>query len=134
VTKDHHLNVGYSKSRQVFTDNEETMLSDYLKKAAALYYGLNPKEVRNLAFELAVRNEKIIPRNWKIDEMAGPDWFSAFLKRHKDLSVREPEATSVARATSFNRMNVSAFFNNLAALLERYHFGQRTFSTLMRLE
>jgi len=90
---------------KVFTEQEEKLLEDYLKKAAALYYGLNPTKVRILAYQFAVKNNKfnVIPRNWKVDEKAGADWFSGFLKRHPTLSVRKLEATSIARATSFNK-------------------------------
>jgi len=57
--------VGYSKPMKVFMEEEEKLLEDYLKKAAALYYGLNPTEVRILAHQFAVKNNKfhLILRN-----------------------------------------------------------------------
>ncbi|ESN96787.1 hypothetical protein HELRODRAFT_163910 [Helobdella robusta] len=70
----------------------------YIKKAAALYYGLNLREVRILAYQFATTNSKVVPRNWKMDEKAGADWFSAFMKKHPNLSIRVPESTSIARA------------------------------------
>ncbi|ESO05360.1 hypothetical protein HELRODRAFT_171748 [Helobdella robusta] len=85
--------VGYSQLRKVFTDDEECLLEKYIKKAAALYYGLNPREVRILAYQFATTNDKVVSRNWKIDEKAGADWFSAFIKRHPHLSIRVPEST-----------------------------------------
>lgn len=54
--------------------------------------------------------------------MAEPDWFTFFMKRNLSLSVRSPEATSLTRATSFNRTNVKHFFNSLGQVIERYNF------------
>ena len=45
-----NFTVGYSKPMKVFTEEEEKLLEDYLKKAATLYYGLNPTEVRILGY------------------------------------------------------------------------------------
>lgn len=117
------ITVGYSKSRQVIKYEDEKHLEEYIKKAASLYYGLSPLEIRVLAYEFAIMNNIPVPRNWKVDCRAGTDWFTSFLKRHPCLSIREPEATSIARATSFNTTNVSAFFDNLSTVLERHKFG-----------
>lgn len=37
---------GYWTTKKVFSNDQEKSLTQYLKKAAELYYGLGPKEVR----------------------------------------------------------------------------------------
>ncbi|KAJ8273773.1 hypothetical protein GJAV_G00105360, partial [Gymnothorax javanicus] len=54
--------------------------------------------------------------------MAGKDWLTSFLERNKTLSIRQPQATSMSRSTSFNKTNVTAFFKNLKTVLTRYNF------------
>lgn len=115
--------MGYKKHRQIFSPEEESELEKYLKKASDIYFGLNPREVRVLAYQYAQSLKKKIPPTWEITHMAGPDWFTGFLKRHNELSIRTPQPTSLSRATSFNETNVRTFFKNLSDLYERYHFG-----------
>lgn len=45
-----------------------------------------------------------------------------FRERHPKLSLRNPEATSLGRTTSFNKYNVSLFYENLKDLLQKHSF------------
>lgn len=62
--------IGYKNNRNIFSQNEEEELADYLKKAAAMYCGLCPKEVRKLAYEFAIGLQKKIPESWSKNDMA----------------------------------------------------------------
>lgn len=94
-------------------------MKGYLLKSADIYYGLSPKEVRKLAYDYARKLNLKIPQSWTARQMAGADWFSSFMKRHPTLSIRTPRATSLARATAFNKTNVDLFFKNLRIVLDR---------------
>lgn len=87
--------------------------------SVAANYGFSTKEVRKLAFEFAERYDKKVPESWKKEKMAGEVWLRLFMNRNKSLSIRSPQATSLARATSFNRSNVELFFNNYNDVLDK---------------
>lgn len=114
--------------KKVFTNDEEVCLVNYLKQAAALHYGLTKKETLKLAFQYAKalsehpNSNTQVPKEWVTAESAGEFWLRGFRKRNPSLSLRKPEPTSLARATSFNKVNVNNFFNNLQIVMERHKF------------
>jgi hypothetical protein len=110
-------------STQIFSIEEETKMEEYIKISSKLNYGLSKLEARKLAYGYAVALNKHLPENWVNNNIASKDWLQGFLCRHPELSVRTPEATSLTRATSFNRTNVEAFFGNLKDIFERFNFG-----------
>ena len=115
--------VGYPKNRCVFSTAEEASLTEYAKKAARLFYGVSTTQTRKLAYDYARTLNKDIPSSWAENERAGEDWLSGFLKRNATISLRSPEATSLSRATSFNRFNVGKFFDILMEVYARDQYG-----------
>ncbi|XP_071582164.1 uncharacterized protein [Temnothorax nylanderi] len=106
----------------VMDSETEKTLVEYLVHYNDMYFGLSAKETRGLAFDLAKKLNRKVPASWEAARMAGEDWLSSFLKRHPILSIRKPEATSLARATSYNRTNVERFFALLRSLMDKHHF------------
>ena len=68
-----------------------------------MFHGLGCKAVRILAYEYATRLGINVPDSWNCGKISGRDWMSGFMSRHKNLSLRSPEATSIARAHGFNK-------------------------------
>lgn len=106
---------------QVFLNDEEAMLEEYFLKRSRMHYGLTYLQGRQLAYEYATALKKC-PEKWTANKMAGIDWMKGFMKRHRELSLRKPENTSLSRSTSFNRHNVNLFFDNFEKVLEKNTF------------
>ncbi|KAL7379602.1 hypothetical protein ABVT39_002112 [Epinephelus coioides] len=114
--------LGYRPHNKMFSAEREARLIKYLVQAADIFFGVSPKEVRSLAYQLAKQHNCTYPKSWDDHQMAGKDWFANFMDQSKSLSIRQPQATSLSWATSFNRANVGMFFENLSTVMERYHF------------
>ena len=107
---------------QVFSLEEERALAEYVIKCSKMFHGLSIKATRKLAWEYARQNLKNYPDAWDKNGEAGVDWFYGLMKRNPNLSIRMPEATSIARATAFNRYNVDMFFEQYERILTRPNF------------
>ena len=96
---------GYNPHIRTFNPEQESELVIYIKAASAMFCGLSPKDIRKLAFQSVEKSSVQFPEEYKKTECAGADWFTNFMKRHPSLSIHSPQATSLSRATSFNRTN-----------------------------
>ena len=83
--------------------------------------GFLTKSTRLLAYEFALKNNKICPYHGS--KIAGIDWLLNFMKRQPELSLRTPEATSFARSTAFNKHTVGELFQNLKTVRNRYKYN-----------
>ena len=95
-------------NRKICTNEQESQLGEYLLACC-----------RRLAYETAIKNNLTIPDTWVISKLAGIDWLQGFMERNKHLTLRLPEARSIARATSFNKYNVKIFFDKLSDVMSR---------------
>lgn len=107
---------------KIFNESEEYNLVQHLEKAAYLHFGLTKHRTRKLAYDYSKILNKKIPPSWEINKLAGKEWLIQFRKRWPNLSLRKPEPTSLARASSFNKTNVQNFFNNYTDVMARYKF------------
>jgi hypothetical protein len=80
---------------------------------------LTTTDIRRIAYDLAENNHIIHPFNNE-KRMAGKKWFYGFMRCHPELSVRQPESTSIARAKGFNKKQVQQFFDILEQLVDKY--------------
>lgn len=98
---------------------QENALEEYLLHSSDIYFGLTTVETRDLAYQYAKLLDVDYRHVWDINKLAGIEWYRSFMTRHPKLSLRKPEATSIARATAFNRVNVPAFFDNYLSVMDK---------------
>src|SRR5678816_2470279 len=94
----------------------ESELCNHIKYMEKALYGLTPRDVRRLAFDMA-EAAGIDHRFCRKSQMAGKDWLSGFFSRYPDLSIRAPQGTNLSRAVAFNRPKVKQFFDVYRQLL-----------------
>ncbi|KZS06371.1 Uncharacterized protein APZ42_030201 [Daphnia magna] len=109
-------------NRQVLTPEQEEELSQYLIVAQKLNHGLTPLDTKKLAYCYGKANQISMPNQWSVKKAAGSDWFSLFLKRNKNLSIRKPERTSQARAAAVNHRVIDKFYDDLFELINKHNF------------
>lgn len=107
--------------KSTFDASLEKELVNHLQDLEIRFFGMTSVEVRKLAYQIAVK-KKIPHRFSKEKEMAGKGWLRLFRMRNPTLSLRIPEATSVARARGFNRPQVQTFFRHLTEIFDSYKF------------
>ncbi|KAJ8951920.1 hypothetical protein NQ314_007628 [Rhamnusium bicolor] len=81
---------------QIFTEEQEQELISHILDMESRMYVLTSKDVRSIAYQLAVKNGIRHPFSEQT-KLARKDWLTGFHKRHPELSLRSPEATSAAR-------------------------------------
>ncbi|KAK6959556.1 jerky protein [Biomphalaria glabrata] len=91
----------------------EALRNKYGLNEVSRLYGIpKPTLKRHLDGKNKFANGNVVQR----EGMAGKDWFRDFKKRH-NLSLRQPEATFLARSTGFNKIAVNRFFDKLESII-----------------
>lgn len=104
----------------MFTPELEEELANHVREMDRRFYGLTRKQLMQLAYEFAERNN-IAHRFNKESKLAGKNWVLAFCKRQR-LTLRAPEKCSLGRAIGFNRVQTQRFFDNLRTVCEEKQF------------
>ncbi|KAK7087125.1 hypothetical protein V1264_021215 [Littorina saxatilis] len=50
--------------------------------------------------------------------MTGKKWYQTFMRRHTEISLRQPEPTSLARAQAINKEAVYRYFDLLEKIID----------------
>lgn len=105
----------------MLTKELEDELIRYLLHMKSKYFGLTRNDIRNMAYQLAVKNNLPNPFG---KETAGKGWLRLFMRRHSDtLSFRRPTGASFARAKGFSKENVQSFFSILTNEYEKHNYS-----------
>uniref|UniRef100_A0A0L8GXD2 Resolvase HTH domain-containing protein n=1 Tax=Octopus bimaculoides TaxID=37653 RepID=A0A0L8GXD2_OCTBM len=84
------------------------------------FQGLTRNKCCELIVEYVLKNNVTVPDSWQQNEMTGEQFWMSFNERNH-LAIQTPEATSLARASAFNRYNVCKFYN-LKRIMDPHQF------------
>lgn len=101
-------------------DNENRLV-EHIQRLEKAGFAANRTTVTRLAFEFA-ESMGIKHRFNKESRMAGYDWLHSFLNRNKEVTIRQSEGLSLARAVGMNRSEVDGFFNILNEIYDEQGF------------
>ena len=99
----------------------EAVLVQHCLELEAMTIGLTRQDLMQLAYQLASINKLEHSFNPEKNP-ANKHWFYDFMRRHRQLVLRQSEATSTARANGFNRTSVGEYFDKLTALIDKHSF------------
>ncbi|CAM1323964.1 Uncharacterised protein g8535 [Pycnogonum litorale] len=102
----------------------EDELVRHIKDLDDLFFGITVKDLRKLAYEVARAHG--IDKFSEEKQSANKTWYYNFMRRHPDLRLRTPEATSMARTKGFNRKDIGDFFEKYYALIDEHEFKYTT--------
>ena len=95
--------------QQTLPDVFEEELATHVLDMQSRFFSLPGEDVRKLAYSLAVNDNLNHPFGC-VKQMAGRECWSLIISRHPELSLKKPEATSLAWAVGFNKPQADRFF------------------------
>ena len=98
----------------ILSQSVEKELADHIQKLASAGFPCSRSDVKNLAYEYAVKNG--IKGFSMQKSTAGYYWFRGFLRRHSELVIKKAENLAVPRAMAMNKQQVSNWFETYRLL------------------
>ena len=94
-TKTDEFKAAYVRETVIGYKNED--LVERIIRLQRVGFGLTCNDIRRMAFEFAVQNNLPKANLFNTEKkIAGWDWYSAFVERHPDISLRKSRAISFA--------------------------------------
>ena len=88
----------------ILTTAEETQLANWAKDMASIGYGCTKEQILQAVHKIVVADNR---PNTFTDNRPGKKWWTGFLKRHPELSLRTPENLDSHRAKCCTRDTLS---------------------------
>ena len=108
-----------SGRKAYLTDEEEDRLVEFLVGCASVGYAKSRRDV------LAIAQQVFNARNPDSDVELTKGWWDRFRKRHPEISLRQAEPLSYARAAANNPKVIEAYFDLLEQTIETNGFAHR---------
>ena len=99
----------------------EDELVQHMKQLDQCFFGITIADLKRLAYQIARAHG--IKGFSDTKQAANKTWYYNFMRRHPELTLRSPEATSIGRLRGFNRQNVGEFFKLYCNILEEHNFS-----------
>ncbi|KAK9704064.1 hypothetical protein QE152_g28513 [Popillia japonica] len=84
---------------QIFKNEEENLLADYIIETANFNYGLTPQQTQKFVYQFATENNKKIPQNWIEKSCASKDWLRGFFSHDPQLTTTLQEVRPYPKVT-----------------------------------
>ena len=99
----------------ILTTAEETQLANWAKDMASIGYGCTKEQILQAVHKIVVADNR---PNTFTDNRPGKKWWTGFLKRHPELSLRTPENLDSHRAKCCTRDTLSKWYSDFRQFLE----------------
>ncbi|XP_043471657.1 uncharacterized protein LOC122504561 [Leptopilina heterotoma] len=110
--------------KPMFNYIQENALMSYIVKCEKMNYSLPINDISTLSDEYGKKLGIEMSKKWTEKGQATRDWYYAFMGRHRNISLRKPQSTSIQRLKGFCKESVDEFFTNLKAVLEETPFAE----------